>query len=388
VGIHMGGSEIFDMVQHFKSDTDVLGNGLPRDITIVALPQVTDMDAMKDAFQTTLLGVWRGCHSAIEDRNVLGSEIMAIREFLITQGFPQQKLVWWLDMVWHTFDSTGAPVSRNSLQYNQAGRQRLGQRKRELVIKFYLAGQIGKGVLHQTLKNFRTHMGNRYKFGHRGFRMEFFTDYTNMYITAAHSAWVDTAHCTTLTGVRDHLFAEEFLDILGRDTRNLNIISNAGCIVYSNESELWVKGGNRMTIVAKLHIFWDRADTQEPETTVSQLDVDHWTVTVKPLQQFYTGNVVGGIQTRLHDSRSDFLSVGELYRRNTQAVRSPQVQAKGSPSGSPAAKKSRRASTTPTAMTIHTPQSSASTSSVSSSLTKRFQEARWRFQEARLQIHS
>jgi hypothetical protein len=37
VGIHMGGSEILDMVQHFKSDTEVLGNGAPRDITIVAL---------------------------------------------------------------------------------------------------------------------------------------------------------------------------------------------------------------------------------------------------------------------------------------------------------------------------------------------------------------
>ena len=33
----------------------------------------------------------------------------------------------------------------------------------------------------------------------------------------------------------DHLFAEEFLDILGADRRNLNVISNAGCIVYSKD---------------------------------------------------------------------------------------------------------------------------------------------------------
>jgi len=36
VGIHMGGPEVFDMVQHLKSDTDRLQNGNPRDIALDA----------------------------------------------------------------------------------------------------------------------------------------------------------------------------------------------------------------------------------------------------------------------------------------------------------------------------------------------------------------
>jgi len=322
---------------------------------------------------------WLGCHGIAQDKNVLGTEILVIREFLVNQGFPQHKLFWWLDTVWHSFNASGAPIPRNVQQYGQAGRttgnqKAEGSRKKELVIKFYLVDcNVEKGPMLNTFKNFRTAMGHKFLFGHSGFRMEYFINYTNMYVSATHSNWVDTPHSTVIAGVRDHLFAEEVLDILCTDTRNRNVISQSGCVVYSNESTPWTRGRNGASTLARLLIFWDRDKDEEPTSKEAVLEVDHWHITVKSLKGPYTGNVLGGVNVSLQDSRVDFKVIGERYQANHKSVSSPAVMSINSPSRSPAAKRTKKAvSNTPNAMTIRTPQSGSETSSaVSSTLTNR-----------------
>jgi len=379
IGLHMG-MEIFDMVQNHKSDVEVQTNGQwKRDYTLVALPDQISPDILKNQTHAQLLGVWRGCHGLAENANILGTEILAIREFLEMQGFPSESIYWLADRIWHAFDKFDAPVPRNTSKFSQTNRgevqdgdgrragekdkDKSGKRKSEMVLKFYyIDNRVDRTVQAITVDRFYEMMGNKRDFGHRGFRMEYFREYAGMYTTPVHSNFVDTTHTTVISGVKEFVFADELLNMALLDTGNWNNMNRVGTVVYTNELE--IRFGNSVRPeYSRLIIFWE--SSQADGETSDKKGQSIWPFNITVLRKDFTGNVGAGLQVSNDDLRTDFLNLGRLFAGNAKSVRSPKSP---STTQSPTPKKVKQ-SPLPSAMTIYTPQSSRSGSTVNSSVT-------------------
>ena len=361
VGLHMG-AEIFDLVQHHPSDVDFLRKETPRDIVVVGLPDTIDIPSLLSPSRSRLLGVWRGCHGLSEDRNILGTEILVIKDHLVSHQFPAEDLCWMFDFIWHAFDAKGVPIARNSTRT-----QKEGTRRKELVVKFYLVHGVRRQ--EKLIQNYFEAMGPYHQFGERGFRMEYFRDYTTMLTQPAHSAWVDVPHATHIGGVREFLFADELLDILLTDDYNWNVFSNSGCVVMANAIQLAHKGGD---LPARLIVFWDKnteeATNAEALDTIAREGTDYWVLNDLPLTRDYAEAADKGLNLRILDARLDFLFLGERYRINQQSSRTPgKLLNYSGPNTPPTSNKRMRKGGTPQSMTKYTPQASDSSSGSSMS---------------------
>ena len=113
---------------------------------------------------------------------------------------------------------------------------------------------------------------------------------------------------------------------------------------------------------SRLIIFWE--SSQADGETSDKKGQSIWPFNITVLRKDFTGNVGAGLQVSNDDLRTDFLNLGRLFAGNAKSVRSPKSP---STTQSPTPKKVKQ-SPLPQAMTIYTPQSSRSGSTVNSSV--------------------
>ena len=350
IGRRGSGRVIFDMVQTHRSDNSTFrenkkGGLNYREYTCVALPGTSPLEYWKEKDWTTLLGVWRGCHANAEDKAILATEILVIREYLVSSGLSEKGLVYILDKVWHAFDSAGVPIPRNRPAYTKAGREEVGKRRSEMTIKFYYVDYEGNGSgkMPTQVKLFFESMAMTKEVAYSGLRFEYFKDYQQMRLQPTHGESTSQTHITAITGLRSSLFAHDILEALITNSTNYESLKHLALAIYSPQVDTFYT----RLFPTKLLLVWEATE-----------DMNVFPIKVAPLQKNYTGNYSEMLHAESEDTRQDYLVIGNSYKDNARAVSSPGRG--GSKVNSPIQKKARTTTTPEKGMTFQTPQTSQS----------------------------
>ena len=374
------GRSLFDMCQMVSSELEsyTVGNRTNyRQYWIIGMESTNKPEIAFHAKSGPMLIVIRGIHNEVEHKTALAVEILAVGDWIRSYGLTDSDFSIIVDQDWHAakcYQSTGniVPIRRGDPDYYVKSSSKAAyikdrgysvERRAEFVLKVvYTGGTMGMNnhtdPKYQRIKNvFEAEFnatGPYINVG--GFRLERFLSFEQMHNNRVHTAEADVPHITVLENITDHVLAKDVAEELL--VQNWHILPNAVTIFYEPKVSLpWVTRGARLVLVWR-HVLEPTAGC-DPQTQAEFIARTRTDLELSGTSVKYSSLKLGGLSCKsLIDTRSRFVDLGIRYKR------AGVLTGTATPSASPARKKKKGVKTPDHAMTIHTPQSGSSASSI------------------------